>query len=227
MENIKLIPLDIKSRLDQIINLSWQIFINQYINKKYEINLEAPFQLHFASILKQISDVYCFKKTEIISVNLEVKMEIDVKNYVDIVLSYCDFDTKTEGKIPIELKYKTKNQGAVDEGAMHLFKDIYTIEKILKNNENDTIPFGYFFCITDDHLYINPSRKGLRTVFATYHGYIINNGFEYKYLTIDTGVKFHKQYGSFTFLKEHQFIWEKHCYNSIDNIYFLKMKIDK
>jgi hypothetical protein len=43
MQSIKQIPLVIEEGLDAMINLAWEIFINHYINGKYEINLEAPF----------------------------------------------------------------------------------------------------------------------------------------------------------------------------------------
>ena len=76
MEQLKIISLEIPERLEEIISISWLIFTNQYINQKYEINLEAPFQLHYATILKHLGDVYCLKNKEIFMVNLETNMSL-------------------------------------------------------------------------------------------------------------------------------------------------------
>ena len=225
MEQIKLIPLDIKLRLDQIIGTSWEIFTNQYINKKYEINLEAPFQLHFASIIKHVGEIYCLKKHDIISVNLEVNLGVHERNYVDIVISYFDGQTNHEHSIPIELKFKTKQQSAEDLGSLEIYKDLYRLENLINNSKNDAMPFGYFFCITNNEYYINPSKRGLKTVFATNHGYQIEKEFEYKYLDTKAGSEFYKKNGGYTFQGQYKFNWEK--FNaSNDNFYFLKMKVD-
>jgi len=90
MDNIRTISVDIPLRLEEILETSWLIFTNQYINEKYEINLEAPFQLHFATILKLIGDAYCIKKREIFNVNLETNMFIEKNNYIDISISLFD-----------------------------------------------------------------------------------------------------------------------------------------
>ena len=52
MNEVETIPIDLSERLDIVIENAWDIFVNQFLNEKYVIELEAPFQLHFASILK-------------------------------------------------------------------------------------------------------------------------------------------------------------------------------
>ncbi len=226
MEQIKLIQVDARKRLEEIINHAWVIFANQYINNKYDINLEAPFQLHFASVIKQVGEIYCLKKHEIISVNLEVNMGVNNKNYIDILVSYFDVPTNLEYSIPIELKFKTKQQSAEDIGALEMYKDLYRLERLLNNENNNSMPFGYFFCITDHHLYIQPSAKGLRTVIATYDGYKIKDNFEYKYVETKTGKNFYEENGGFRFNHQYEFSWENFEFNSNNHAYFLKMRLD-
>lgn len=227
MKSVSLLPLDINKRLDEMISLSWNIFINHFINKKYEINLEAPFQLHFASILKHIGEMYCLQKQELFFINLEVDMGLDKKNYVDIVVSFYDRNTDKEISIPIELKYKTEKQSAEDVGALEIYKDIYNQEKVLKSSNKDkVIPFSYFFCITDNRRYVNEANKGLKTVFTTHDGSKIKSNFEYKYLDTKTGKEFYDKYGLFIFDKEYEFNWEEYTYPKGNSYWFLKMRID-
>lgn len=132
-----IIPTNMKERLDVMINQAWNLFCNQFINKKYDIFLEAPFQLHFASILKQLGELYCLRRHEYFIENLEVNLGVTKKNMVDITLSFFDRDQRQEIMVPIELKFKTVHQSAEDIGVMEIYKDVYTLEQVLKEYKRE------------------------------------------------------------------------------------------
>lgn len=218
MSTVKIIPEDLNSRLDIVIENAWETFINQFLNKKYEVELEAPFQLHFASILKLIGELYCLKRKDLFFVDLESKVKIGDKNkYIDIICGF--FREKEECKIPIELKFKTLQQSAEDLGAMEIYKDIYDLEKPVEYN--NFFQFAYFLMITDNYRYLNPPRKNsLREEFNTSHGYKIRPDHKYEYTKTKTGEKFYRENGGLTFKKEHSFDWLNY-----NEFYFLKVKI--
>ena len=227
MEPLKIIPVNIPERLEEIISISWFIFTNQYINQKYDINLEAPFQLHFATILKQLGDVYCLKSKETFLVNLETNMLLEKNNYIDIAVSIFDLNNDNEYCIPIELKYKTLRQSAEDIGVMEIYKDIKCLEDICYNYKRDKlkIPFSYLFVITDNQRYVNKANSGLKTIYRTDDGYKIENGFDYKYLATKTGKEFYEKYGSFIFKGSYQFQWKQFIKNQNYKRWFLKLKV--
>jgi hypothetical protein len=227
VSKINTIPIEIHPRIDEMINHAWDIFLNHFVNKKYEINLEAPFQLHFASILKYVGELYCLKKGEVFAINLEVNMGDSKKNYIDIVIEFFERGSTSSLLIPIELKFRTVKQSAVDEGVMAIYRDIHTIEKVVKKGKynGSTIPFGYFFIITDHQGYTKRAKSGLKIIFDTSDGYTAKKEHDYKYLDNKTGKKFHDKYGNIIFNNEHTFRWNLYEYEDASKHWFLKMKI--
>ena len=216
-EKFKEIEIDIKSRLSEIVNISWNIFLNHYINKKYTILLESPFQLHFSEILSRIGNLYCLKREEHFFVDLEVK-NTEINNgryYIDIVCGIIRGEK--EYKIALELKFKTLQQSAEDLGVMEFYKDIYSLEKIISKGD---YLFGVFLAMTNNNRYVKKPSRGLKMVFNTHNKSFIVPKKEYKYFETKTGEKFYNDYGSFKFKQKHQFNWKKHKDN-----YFLKMFI--
>lgn len=121
------IPDDVSERLDLVVKEGWKIFVNQFLNEKYKVELEAPFQLHFASVLKLVGELYCLKRGEVFFVDLESKYQLGKNDYVDITCGFIE--NGEEKRVPIELKFKTRRQFAEDEGAMQIYKDIYVLER--------------------------------------------------------------------------------------------------
>lgn len=218
MNSIKTIPEDFNSRLDIVIENTWKIFINQFLNKKFNVGLEASFQLHFSSILKLVGELYCIRRGELFFIDLESKIKISGKNkYIDIICGFIR--EKEESKIPIELKLKTLLQSAEAEGAMQIYKDLYDLENLIKQNKS--FQFAYFLMITNNHRYVNqPNKNTLREVFNTSDGYKIKPNQEYKHTKTKTGKKFYKENSALIFKKVYGFNW---TYNK--NFYFMKMKI--
>ena len=219
MEEIETIPDDLGKRLEIVVEKAWNIFTSYFLNKKYEIEREAPFQFHFASILKLVGELYCLKREETFFVDLESKIKvIDENKYIDIV---CGFIIgKKEYKALIELKFKTLKQSAEDLGAMEIYKDIYDLENVIKQEHH--FQTAYFFMITDNPRYTKAPRKNsLRAVFNTSDNYEIQPSYEYKYTDTKTGDKFYKKNGSLIFKEKRQFKWQRYK----NKFYFLKMKI--
>ena len=155
--------------MKEIVNISWRIFISQYIGGRMEINKEAPFQHHLASIIKEVGQLYTITKNEFFFVDLETKCEnIKGKNkYLDIT---CGFRDKIS--CAIEMKFKTKKQGAQDHGRIDVYQDIEAIELSLENG----FDLGFFFMITDSTAYIKPSKKGVGVSFPIHQNKMINPG---------------------------------------------------
>ncbi|WFA07620.1 hypothetical protein [Tissierella sp. Yu-01] len=228
MNLVNTIPQSINKRIEEMIDMAWMIFVNQFISDKYVINLEAPFQLHFSSILKSVGELYCLNKDESFHINLEVNMGEQRKNYVDIVLEYNIASTGEVYKVPIELKYRTLSQSAEDIGVMEIYNDIYNLEKLTSKTSDDTsiLPFSYFFCITNNQRYIKKPGSGLKTVFVTYDEATIKPNNEYKYLDTNEGLKFYNKYGAYKFDQQYKFKWHQASKVKTDEKYwFLKMKI--
>jgi hypothetical protein len=220
MNEVETIPIDLSRRLDIVIEKAWDIFVNQFLNKKYDIELEAPFQLHFASILKLVGESYCLKRGESFFLDLESKVDLFNKNkYIDIICGFAVGENE-KCKIPIELKFKTLLQSAENVGAMEIYKDVYNLESLVERD--NSFQFAYFLMITDNRRYVNhPKKNSLREEFNTSKGYTIQPHHEYKHIGAKTGKKFYEENGGFVFKKEHCFDWSE----PNNEFYFLKMKI--
>lgn len=96
MEELKLVSNDCRSRMDEILSESWKVFKWQFANKVFvkDIENEAPFQLHFASIIRSIGNMYVLHG-ETFYVDLETKWESrddkseGKKKYIDITCGHC------------------------------------------------------------------------------------------------------------------------------------------
>lgn len=99
----------------------------------------------------------------------------DKNRYIDILVTIDDKE------IPIELKYKTrnnskepmkfeneeynlKNQGAQDNGRYDFLKDISRIEKFI-NSSSPKSDYGYAIILTNDHLYYESGENSNSSQF--------------------------------------------------------------
>ena len=153
MKEVQLISNDYPSRMKEILDESWKIFKSQFVHKRNDIDKEAPFQLQFASIIKNVGELYTIRPDEQFYVNRETKFE-DIKNdgrpkIVDITMGFKKFEKYSENsdlykvtdyKCAIELKFKTKAQGAQNIGRINVYQDLESLElwmffwKILYDN---------------------------------------------------------------------------------------------
>ncbi len=196
-------------RLNEVLDLSWEIFKSQFINGRHEINKEAPFQHHFADIINKVGNLFCLTREDAFYTDLETKfpsLKFENKNkYIDIT---CEFYKKS--KCAIELKFKKESQGAQDHGRIDIFQDLETVELACKEVFN----IGKLYVITDSKPYINQSVRGVGTVFPTHNGYkTIPN---VPYVSTSKG----RDNISITFQNEYNFQWEE-----IQGYYFLAITV--
>ena len=173
MKKTDILPTDDTARIDDILQTSWRILKTRFIKRRYEISSEAPFQHYFAHIISTIGDTYCITRTEKFMVDLEVKLEVknnnnkSKRNYIDITCGFSRGGQEPKEKTAIELKFKTKSQGAPNDTRNLVFQDIKRLENARKE---DSFSQGRFYMITDLQTYANKSKKGLGTVFRTHDG---------------------------------------------------------
>lgn len=208
MKKTKLIDLDYSKRLNQILDESWRIFKAQFINKRHEINKEAPFQHHFAQIIRNVGSLYSICKNDLFKVDLETKVErIKGKSkYLDITCEFVD-----QINCAIELKFKTEKQGAQDHGRIDAFVDIEALENVTDSK----FDIGKFYMITDSKYYINQSKRGVGTVFGTHHGNLTEKNRELRFPSKG------REHVRINLRNSYHFEWEK-----IGEWYFLDLTIE-
>ncbi len=169
MEPQKKLSSDYSERIDEILDTSWLILKTGFIEGRYDITTEAPFQHHFAHIISTIGGAYCTKRSDIFIVDLEKKIDYikDKTKYLDITCGFSRGGKESQAEAAIELKFKTRKQGAQDHGRIDAFVDIEALEIARKNH---SFKRGRFYMITDSKTYLYESKKGVGTVFTTYDG---------------------------------------------------------
>ena len=173
MKKTDILPTDDTARIDDILQTSWRILKTRFIKRRYEISSEAPFQHYFAHIISTIGDTYCITRTEKFMVDLEVKLEVknnnnkSKRNYIDITCGFSRGGQEPKEKTAIELKFKTETQGAQNEARINVFRDV---ERLEKAKSEHSFAQGRFYMITDHQVYVNESKTGVGTVFATHDG---------------------------------------------------------
>ena len=173
MKQPDILPTNDTARIDDILQTSWRILKTRFIKRRYEISSEAPFQHYFAHIISTIGDTYCITRTEKFMVDLEVKLEVknnnnkSKRNYIDITCGFSRGGQEPKEKTAIELKFKTETQGAQNEARINVFRDV---ERLEKAKSEHSFAQGRFYMITDHQVYVNESKTGVGTVFATHDG---------------------------------------------------------
>lgn len=207
MKEITTIPFDPKVRIDSVMSTAWAFFKSQFIHKRHFISTEAPFQHHFADIIRQVGNLYCLTREDVFLVDLETQCK-NIKGktkYFDIT---CEFVNKIN--CAIELKFKKASQGAQDHGRIDIYSDIEALELACK----DRFAVGKFYAITDSTPYINKSKVGVGTVFPTHHGH--STKASKTYWTNSKG----REHIKVTLTSSYTFNWEK-----IDKWYFLELSV--
>ncbi|MFJ6411917.1 hypothetical protein ACIQLG_03890 [Terribacillus saccharophilus] len=158
-------------KLDEVINKSWELFVQQFVQGRYSITKEAPFQFHFADTINKVGNLYCFKRGESFSVDLETRKEgiLGRNKYIDITCAFYNGEETPTASAAIELKFKKNSQGADDEARIDAYLDIQTLEAC-----EDYFDRAYFFMITESEAYSKPSKKEGSTadIFSMRNKYI-------------------------------------------------------
>lgn len=202
-----MIPFDYQERLNAVMNTAWMIFKSQFIHKRHYISTEAPFQHHFADIIRQVGNLYCLTREDVFLVDLETQCK-DVKGKTKYLDISCEFVHHLN--CAIELKFKKDSQGAQDHGRIDIYCDIEALELVCI----DKFKLGKFYVITDSTPYINPSKKGVGIVFPTHHGHITEANKEFWVQSKG------REHVRVNLRNSYTFEWEK-----IDKWYFLELTI--
>ena len=207
MKETNIIEFEYFKRLNEVLDQSWKIFKSQFIHGRHEINKEAPFQHHFAQIIRNVGNLYSIAEKDLFKVDLETKCD-NVKGkskYIDISCEFVD-----NINCAIELKFKTAKQGAQDHGRIDAYIDIEALEIVTTDKFN----IGKFYMITDSTAYVNQSKKGVGTIFATHNGFRTKSKNEFWYNS-----KGRENVRVFL-NNSYQFEWEM-----INNWYFLEITV--
>ena len=201
------LPTPHVERLTHVVDQSWMVLKSRFLQGRHHIPLEAPFQHYFAHILSAYGDLCCTERDDLFLVDLECKSPGPAggREYIDIGCSF----TKHAASCAIELKFKTAKQGAQDHGRIDAYQDIEALERARRGG----FSFGRFFMITDSSVYVNPSRRGVGTVFATHDGNQTVAG-----ATFHCPQSVGRSHVQLTLANSYSFQWEQ-----IGNWYFLEI----
>ncbi|MBP3198458.1 MAG: hypothetical protein J6N21_15830 [Butyrivibrio sp.] len=148
--------------------------INTFLQQSISFDNEKQFQFELAWFVKE--------HIPGVEIGFETRVEIDGNiSYID--LAVC----KGNEAVPIELKRKTRAQGAADEGSYDYFLDIHRLESIkgMKchvNGNKKEFGKGFAIMITDFGSYYNGPRNNecYWSVFSLKHERKIEKG-QYKW----------------------------------------------
>jgi len=203
------LPTDHIQRLAHLVDHSWLILKSRFLQGRHVIPLEAPFQHYFASILSTYGELCCTERDDLFRVDLESKLSGSSggREYMDISCSFPNHDASCA----IELKFKTAKQGAQDHGRIDAYQDIEALERANRGG----FSFGRFYMITDSSVYVNPSRRGVGTVFATHDGFQ-----SVPHSTFHCPLSVGRQHVRLTLSNSYSFQWEQ-----ISGWYFLALNV--
>ena len=229
MKEVQLIATNYVSRMKEILDEAWKIFKAQFIYKRNDIDKEAPFQLQFASIIKNVGELYSIKPGEQFFVGMETKCE-DIKEdgkpkYVDIT---CGFRSGNEPEFScaIELKFKTRQQSAQDIGRINVYQDLEALEQVCRKGGYD---IGKFYMITDSRVYTVMGKGEVADQFMIYDGYLTDGNTIHIH---DEPEWKNNKYCKVELKNQYKFEWEhsERCDDKKNNLkdwYFLELDITK
>ena len=193
---------------------------------------EDDLKLSLGIIIKELYpefDIRLEKPTSINMINVDGKKSI-VRAPIDVIV----YDKKGKS-VPIELKYKTKeqkiehngefysltNHGATDIGRYSFRKDIYRIEQYLSTKKNSDV--GFLFILTNEDNYIN-NNVGIKETFDKHFSCHQNSLLEkeyrgWNYSKIDK-TKYEKRNNTWKYINQDK----KHWTCTKDKSYILELK---
>lgn len=151
-----------KSRLQYVLDMSLQIFIQRLCSGRISINKEASMQLHYSSIIHEFGELLCIEPKESFSIELEHNYK--GKN-IDII---CGIEDE---KAAIELKcFRKSSNRASDMDMYDVLKDITRLMSY------ESFCIRRFFCLTDNQYYINGKHEGHASVISIKNGTLYKQG---------------------------------------------------
>lgn len=232
-----MISNDHASRMKEILDESWRIFKWQFVNKVFvkDIENEAPFQLHFASVIRSVGSMYTLPG-ETFYVDLETKWDgpDGKKKYIDITCGFYELGSRVpKYACAIELKFKRKDYGALPHNLFAIYRDIESLEREVMTDGNvgeQKYSEGRFYFLTNNEDYCNKAAYVNKSKQET------DGASRYKAFGLNgektrREVVYHPEKGSEEDRKvelknEYELVWEQHKGDSSDdNWYFLEIDI--
>lgn len=152
-----IIPIDLQKRLNFLLDVSWNIFIQRLSHEKIKVNKESSMQLHYAALIHSLGELMCIDKSDVFTIELEHSYQ---NKSIDIVCSFNDSQ-----KAAIELKcFKKSSNRATDNDMYDVLKDIERLMNL------DEFSIKRFICLTDNPYYVNVQHSGQAEIVSISHG---------------------------------------------------------
>jgi len=193
-------------RVDEIVGLAWALTTARYAQEKSAPSNERQVQMQMAIAIQTLSPLFAFADGELIRVEPEYEFGDD---NIDLVVHLRSGNEHVA--VPIEFKVKLIHQGAQDLGSIHIFRDLFRLERFALSGAS--VPLGFFMMLTNDAAYQNkPRGDSLRSVFDTSQGARIQKGKVYDYpkkAAQQALGEFKSRYGSDMKLRsDYEFRWQ-------------------
>lgn len=141
-----MIPLDENTRLNEIIDLAWELLFENIISGKLLINKESSLQLHLSKLIFDLGNLYCILPNEIFKIEMETKYG---NKSIDIV---CGFG---QAKAAIELKCFMKASNRAKD--LDCYDALIDIERL---QYFEGFQVRKFICLTDNKYYPQTLQTG-------------------------------------------------------------------
>lgn len=151
-----MISIDPIARLNEIIDLSWEILFERIVSRKLIINKESSLQLHLSKLIYDLGSCYCLLPGEIFEIEMETKYE---KKSIDIVCSLGQI------RAAIELKcFRKSSNRATDLDSYDALVDIERLHSFIG------FDIKKFICLTDNKYYPEKNVTGYGKSVMLKHG---------------------------------------------------------
>lgn len=131
-----------RERLEEIIDLSYELLCRKVAEGSIEIPNEASFQLQLGTILKIVGQLYEFRDKDRFVINMEAHQEIEATEKSKRGIARCDIELKflygdtCKAKAYIELKHFRKSRtAATTDNRFALFMDLKNLETYKSSSE--------------------------------------------------------------------------------------------
>lgn len=146
-------------RLIEIVDFSYAILRNKINGGRIQVYNESSMQLQLSSILKNVGEMFEYRRGEIFSVELEKPCRImngkfsksgTEKAKIDIFISLEDINTGMRDGCSIELKFFKKENQREPNNRYDVFSDLQNLEKY-----GDISDVGFMIIGTDHRHYVD------------------------------------------------------------------------
>ena len=141
-----MISSDKQSRLNQIIDLAWELLFESIISGKLLINKESSLQLHLSKLIFDLGNLYCILPDE----TFKIEMETNYQNKsIDVVCSLGNIRAAIELKCFMKASNRAKDLDCYDA--------LIDIERL---QHFEGFEIRKFICLTDNKYYPQTLQKG-------------------------------------------------------------------